>query len=543
MDRPEFLDHTEIIFIVSQMFMTTNGISTSVRRRMRLMEDEWGFYPTLLVVRYDPELWTTKAYLEADTDGRERILNPGSRFIGLFEYLCNAYPLNKNIKPVIYERCTASPGVMYEESAPNVYNVFMNGVHTETQFFTANNGRLRRIEKFDAAGTRLSTTWFDDAGQLIRITVWDTKIPDFHPTEYYFTPEKNVRIQAQYKWQPDLWLINDPSSRDEGNHNELAQYIFFDDAGNPGQTFSTHDELISRCLDKLASETDKTVIAVDETLTYSDGVAFAKAPNIARAVVFHSGFLTNSNDLNSRLNPFFVKVCANREMFDGLIFLTNAEKDDFSKKFGSSEKFHVISHFYNGALPCVPFEKRDGNKVVVVSRFDPMKRIEVSVSVFLYAAQQLKDVTLDIYGFGGGAIDTTEFIKKHIEDLGLSDRVFMKGPTQNPEKAFSNAVMFMTTSACEGFPLTPMESVCNGCPAFAFDVKYGLSDIIKDGETGFLFQDKDVKSFAKKMVEFLKDENMRRRMSDNCYTDAARFGKEKFLDKWAEFAEAVMKRG
>jgi poly(glycerol-phosphate) alpha-glucosyltransferase len=93
------------------------------------------------------------------------------------------------------------------------------------------------------------------------------------------------------------------------------------------------------------------------------------------------------------------------------------------------------------------------------------------------------------------------------------------------------------TSFAEGFGLGVSESVCNGCPAMAFDIKYGPSDIIKDGETGFLIPRFDKNLYASKLTELLKDVELQRTMSENCYADAERFGTEAFLESWRGMTE------
>ena len=43
----------------------------------------------------------------------------------------------------------------------------------------------------------------------------------------------------------------------------------------------------------------------------------------------------------------------------------------------------------------------------------------------------------------------------------------------------------------------------------------GITDIIKDGETGFLAQPENPKDIAKKIIELLSNEKTRQRVSDN----------------------------
>jgi len=116
------------------------------------------------------------------------------------------------------------------------------------------------------------------------------------------------------------------------------------------------------------------------------------------------------------------------------------------------------------------------------------------------------------------------------------------GYTDEPLAVFNTAVVFMMTSIAEGFGLTLMESICNGCPAFALDIKYGPSDIIEEGRTGFLFPRFGKDEFARKIVEYLEDVNMQKEMSINCYEAASGFGTDKFLDNWYKLTETLYER-
>jgi len=488
-------------------------------------------------------LWSTVAYYKEDTEEKPALLTPTSRVVGMFEYLCGAYPLRKDIKQIIYERCKPAPGVTYEEAERDVYKAFTNGKHTETQFFTATIGRrLRTIEKYDDNGTLLNTTLFDDAGQLFRITIWDAKNQKFHPTEYYFSPDKKIRIQASYIWEPYMTSSTDLNLSAERDFNRPTQYVLFDKNEKQRKTVNSYLELIAYCLDDIAAaEPNINFIVTAEASVYAAGVALAKSRNVVKSCLFHDQFLEDGNNLNSSPKIFFQSLCENRDLFDGLIFLTDSEKNDFAAKYGDSDKYYVIPHAYAEALPPIPFNRRDGRKIVILARWAPQKRIEAAVDIFSIVAKQLDDVTLYIYG-DSQYEESEANVKKQIEYLGLENRIYINRATDKPAQVFSSAAMFMMTSSHEGLPLTLMESVCNGCPAFAFDIKYGPSDIIRDGETGFLFADGDVKAYALKMVEFLSDADMRRRMSENCYADAERFGRERFLNNWEKFINDMCER-
>jgi len=152
--------------------------------------------------------------------------------------------------------------------------------------------------------------------------------------------------------------------------------------------------------------------------------------------------------------------------------------------------------------------------------------------------KELPDAVLELYGFG----QEEENCKKLIKKLGLNKNVIIKGFTNDPAGVFSSAAFSMMTSAIEGYPLTLAESVCNGCPVFAFDIKYGPSDVINHNKTGFLFPRFNKELYAQKIISYLKDIDKQRVMSENCYDAAPKHSVDTFMDKWFKFTEEMYRR-
>ncbi|MEJ7541562.1 glycosyltransferase [Staphylococcus intermedius] len=54
-------------------------------------------------------------------------------------------------------------------------------------------------------------------------------------------------------------------------------------------------------------------------------------------------------------------------------------------------------------------------------------------------------------------------------------------------------------SQFEGFALSVMESVNNGCPVLAYDIRYGPRDLIVEGKNGHLVESQNIEDLAEKM--------------------------------------------
>jgi poly(glycerol-phosphate) alpha-glucosyltransferase len=258
--------------------------------------------------------------------------------------------------------------------------------------------------------------------------------------------------------------------------------------------------------------------------------------------VVHAAFLDDANNLKSPPQAFYAHLCEHRQDFQGIVFLTEMERRDFLKKYPDVNRWDTfaISHPYPYAIEPADFQQRDKNKAVIVSRYDRIKRLDYAIDIFKLVTDQLPEVSLEIYGFGDKKLESE--YREQIKRLGLEEKVLLKGFTSDAAGVFRGAACSIMTSYAEGYGLTIMESICNGCPAFAFDIKYGPADIIDDGKTGYLIPFKDFDGYAEQLIAFFQDEDRQREMSANAYAAAPRFGKEAFLERWGNFMERMARK-
>ena len=90
----------------------------------------------------------------------------------------------------------------------------------------------------------------------------------------------------------------------------------------------------------------------------------------------------------------------------------------------------------------------------------------------------------------------------------------------------------MLTSKGEGYSLVVVESLCQGCPVSAFDVNYGPSDMICDGETGFLVPFGNEELLAAKLVELFRHPELHERMCTNALQSSSAFGMDEVAGRW-----------
>jgi glycosyltransferase involved in cell wall biosynthesis len=97
------------------------------------------------------------------------------------------------------------------------------------------------------------------------------------------------------------------------------------------------------------------------------------------------------------------------------------------------------------------------------------------------------------------------------------------------------------TSKFEGFGMVLAESASYGLPGVAFDINAGPSDIISNGESGFLVEDNDLEAYAVKLKCLMLDETLRQKFGlKSKEIVSAKFSKEVVIGLWRKLFDELL---
>jgi glycosyltransferase involved in cell wall biosynthesis len=97
-------------------------------------------------------------------------------------------------------------------------------------------------------------------------------------------------------------------------------------------------------------------------------------------------------------------------------------------------------------------------------------------------------------------------------ELGLQNHMEILEPTTDVAAEYQNASIYAMSSKFEGFPMTLLEAMASGVPCVSFACPNGPSEMIKDGEDGYLVQPGDVAALADRLGGLADDAALRARM-------------------------------
>ena len=133
-------------------------------------------------------------------------------------------------------------------------------------------------------------------------------------------------------------------------------------------------------------------------------------------------------------------------------------------------------------------------KFVAVARINAQKNYPLMVSAFAKATKDIPGCTLDIYG--AGSPEAEQAMTCLIKELGVEDKVYLRGWTRNISEVLLSHDAFLMSSDYEGMPNALAEAMAAGLVCLSTDCKTGPKDMIDSGRNGFLAATGDVDSFA-----------------------------------------------
>lgn len=206
-----------------------------------------------------------------------------------------------------------------------------------------------------------------------------------------------------------------------------------------------------------------------------------------------------SNGLLQAYMPAFCK-----EM--DLVISPSHGMEKILRQYGVETKVEVVPNgvdlmpFYTAkSLPRTRFGFKDCDILLVYAgRIAPEKNLEFLLQAFAGVSQVIPNIYLLI--IGGGQKDHVEKIMSIPKNLNIQDRVLFTGiiPYNELPPYFAMCDIFVTASVTETFGMSTVEAMGAGLPVVGVQSP-GTSDIIKDGETGYL-STKDISSFTAKLT-------------------------------------------
>lgn len=365
---------------------------------------------------------------------------------------------------------------------------------------------------------------YDNRGFLSRVDQITRGEKSENILELYFRPDGTVALEKILEFS-------------EGKITKQA-FNLLDSTGRLSHKFDSMDGLMQHFLESLTKSYNGSIFIIDRSTEYFRPLMAAKnkrgSANFAVVPVIHNSH-AGGDVFFGPVNGYYKEVFDDLNAIDALIVLSNAQKQDLQNRFSDTNIF-VIPNSHAKVELAGERLARKSNQIVYMARYMPEKQHHIAVEVIEKVVAQLPEVKLLCYGFGTGKLELIDLVKAK----GLEQSIEVNDYVLNVAELYQTSSLSILTSSVEGFCQGLLESLFYGCPAVAFDVKYGNSDMIQNGKNGFLIRPFDTEEFANRIVELLTDQDLLNRVTDYAPFSVERFSHETVAGVWRDFVSTFV---
>ncbi len=329
-------------------------------------------------------------------------------------------------------------------------------------------------------------------------------------------PDTTITKVNRYRADGSLVIS---SRRDVDGHDRI--YTLFDHDERAIGTWASESELLHFWLDTVPR--DPVAWFIVDSKTSAKSLVHYQRDDVVTMHLVHSTHLQFRTDGQELLN-FREYVLRRMDGFDAMVFLTSRQLADVTRLLGEGTR----PRFAIGNACIVPDHMPRGRRPmwrgVMVGRLDSGKQVDHAIRAVL-ANQDVVNPwhrpRLDVYGDGdrrdrleeqiakgprGKRVAFTRLLSRlfgrrlggalgrRLDRRPLKPAVALHGYRTDARSEFARAGFAMVTSRSEGFAMTVVEAMGNGCIPICYDLPYGPGEIVTDGVDGLLVPHNDRKA-------------------------------------------------
>ncbi|TWP29973.1 N-acetyl-alpha-D-glucosaminyl L-malate synthase BshA [Apibacter muscae] len=220
---------------------------------------------------------------------------------------------------------------------------------------------------------------------------------------------------------------------------------------------------------------------------------------------------------------------------DYITSVSDSLRKETYHQFNIHKEIEVIPNFINNAeinenSHCLKknFVSNDEKLLVHVSNLRKVKRIDDVMKIFNLVQKEVKSKLL-IVGEGPEA----ETIDRYTYKFKLGEKVKNFGKIQDVQNVLRITDLFLLPSEQESFGLAALEAMACGVPVISSNAG-GITEVNKDGYSGFVSPIGDVESMAKNAIRLLKDEDLLLKFKKQAKNEALLFDNSTIIPKYKE---------
>lgn len=397
------------------------------------------------------------------------------------------------------------------DSNPLIKRLFDNGVY---EYFVKynSNGKVDYIKHFGNQVFADKISYYNDNNLLVF-------------EDYYFPHSDNVLSRVYYNTNGQAFLRYFYKKK-----GQLFNIIHFPS----GSTFKNEQELVFYWLSNTLPKSED-IMLISEYAVYKQALIRIKNTlSSGSKLIFtlHNNHFASPYTVGSPIRNDFKTILYHLDDLKSVVVLTQEQRNDLISQFGHAESFFCVPH---AAKKYKSFQHTDRKRysITVGGRFEKIKGIEETIYAFKKVLKDVPEAHLNIIGRGR----EKDNYKKLIRSLEIEDSCSIVNFVSDLQAEYAKSDVAVFTSYYEGFHLSLTEAMGAGAVPIVFPYKYGPKDIIDNGKSGIVTENRDVNELSQKIVEVLKDSEKLSEMRMEAMKVPEKFSVKNNVECWKDVFE------
>jgi glycosyltransferase involved in cell wall biosynthesis len=246
---------------------------------------------------------------------------------------------------------------------------------------------------------------------------------------------------------------------------------------------------------------------------------------------FYLGYRQQSwlGKIKSRLTYKLIDFIESR--YTKIIFLNDAEFNHYKRKNSV-----IIPNFFDEIKQPPQLPKK--NQAISLGRLCYQKGYDLLIDAWEIVANENTGWTMEIYGNG----EDHDALQKQISAKNLQHGVHLNPATDAVNEKLSESGFYVMSSRFETFPMVLLEAMSNGLPVVSFDCPTGPASMLTPNEDGFLVKDGGIQALAQKIIEMIREAELRHEMGQKALENVKRFNPKAVMKQWDDLIRNNLKK-
>lgn len=205
----------------------------------------------------------------------------------------------------------------------------------------------------------------------------------------------------------------------------------------------------------------------------------------------------------------------------------------FEKAVGFKDEAHKLVAINNPLIQPDRIVRDKEKRVLWCGRVEfGVKRVDRMMRIWKRVSQNFPDWQLDV--LGSGDID---YFRNLAKKYGIQNINFVG--FCNPQEYYDRGAILCMTSSTEGWGMVLVEAQSNGVVPMVYNSYASATDIIEDGDNGFLVKAFDEDEYVEKLMLLMRDKELRLKMAESAMASVRRFDSKKIAEQWIDLFEKL----